>query len=210
MDSFNLSFQILAHQGYAVVFTNPRGSTSYGTEFTQGVVKDWGGKDYQDIMTGLDRAIELGIVDENRVGIMGWSYGGYMTCWAVTQTNRFKAAVGGANISNIYTLYGCSDIGAAYDEGLLGGPAFDDEELYMGRSAIRHVRNVTTPILLLHGEADIRCPIDQSEQFYACLKRLGKDVVFVRYPEQYHGFVKPSYIHDRWARTVAWFDHYVK
>lgn len=208
-DSWQLMFQLLAHQGFAVVLTNPRGSVGYGESFTRGCIADWGGKDYQDIMAGVDHVIAMGVADPNRLGVMGWSYGGYMTCWTVTQTDRFKAAVGGANISNIYTLYGCSDIGAAYDEALLGDAAFDNEELYMQRSAMRHVRNVKTPILLLHGEADVRCPIDQSEQFFTALKRLGKEAVFVRYPGQYHGFTRPSFISDRWNRTVAWFKHHL-
>ena len=207
--SFNPMFQMLANQGFAVLYVNPRGSTGYGVQFTQGVIADWGGKDFADIMAGVDKVIELGIADPERLGLTGWSYGGYMTCWSITQTNRFKAAIGGANISSIYNLYGNSDIGAAYDEALMGGPAFDLEELYMNRSAIRHVRNVTTPVLLLHGEADRRCPIDQTEMYYAALKRLGKEAVFVRYPGQYHGLIKPSYIYDRWLRTDAWFKHYL-
>ncbi|HSL93045.1 MAG TPA: S9 family peptidase, partial [Bacillota bacterium] len=175
-DAFQFPFQLMAHQGFAVVFTNPRGSVTYGTKFAQGVVQDWGGKDYEDIMNGLDKAIEIGVVDPSRVGVMGWSYGGYMTSWAITQTNRFKAAIAGAIVSNIYTLAGCSD-SHSYAESLWERSFFDREEDYMQRSAIRHVRNVTTPLLIQHGEADIRCPIDQSEQFYIALKRLGKEVV---------------------------------
>ena len=207
-DAFQFPFQLLAHQGFAVVFTNPRGSVTYGTKFAQGVVKDWGGKDYEDIMRGLDKAVEFGVVDNNRVGVMGWSYGGYMTSWIITQTNRFKAAIAGAIISNIYTLAGCSD-SHSYAESLWDGAFFDREEDYMQRSAIRHVRNVNTPLLIQHGEADIRCPIDQSEQFYTALKRLGKEVVFIRYPGQYHGIVKPSFAVDRWHRVIGWFKHHL-
>lgn len=207
-DSFNFWFQVLAHQGFAVVFTNPRGSVTYGTEFAQGVCNDWGGKDFEDIMAGVNKAVELGVVDQNRVGVMGWSYGGYMTCWIVTQTDFFKAAVGGANISNIYTLYGCSDT-HGYLEGLMSGSAFEQEEKYMSMSAMRYVRNVKTPIMLQHGELDIRCPISQSEQFYIALKRLGKEAVFIRYPGQYHGIRKPKYIYDRWMRNIGWFKHYL-
>ena len=208
--NFNGQLQFLATEGYAVLFVNPRGSTTYGEEFTRGVFEDWGGKDYQDIMAGVDKAVDMGIADPARLGIMGWSYGGYMTCWSITQTNRFQAAIGGANISSIYNLSGNSDIGSAYDEALMGGTFFDREELYMQRSAIRHVQKVQTPLLLLHGEADIRCPVDQSEMYYTALKRLGKEAVFVRYPGQFHGLVKPSYVQDRWLRTIGWFDHYLK
>ena len=210
MRNFNGQLQFLATEGYAVLFVNPRGSTTYGEQFTRGVFEDWGGKDYQDIMAGADKVVEMGIADPNRLGIMGWSYGGYMTCWSITQTTRFRAAIGGANISSIYNLSGNSDIGSAYDEALMGGTFFDLEELYMQRSAIRHVRKVETPILLLHGEADVRCPVDQSEMYYTALKRLGKEAVFVRYPGQFHGLVKPSYVQDRWLRTIGWFDHYLK
>lgn len=210
MDRFDLNFQMLAQQGFAVVFTNPRGSITYGTRFAQGVVRDWGGKDYQDIMAGLDVTIDMGVVDPDRVGVMGWSYGGYMTCWTVTQTDRFAAAVAGANISNIYTLWGESDIAVVYNQALCGAPAFDDEEQYMGRSAMRHVRNVQTPVLILHGEADVRTPMGQSEQFFAALKRLRKEVVFVRYPGQHHGFANTEFVVDRWQRTLGWFEHHLR
>ncbi len=207
-DSFQFPFQLLAQQGFAMVFTNPRGSVTYGNEFSRGCIDDLGGKDYQDIMLGLDYAIEAGVVDPERVGITGWSYGGFMSCWMVTQTNRFRAAVAGAVISNWYTLYGCSD-SHGYAEGLWSGTAFDREDKYMQHSPMRYVRQVQTPIMLLHGEADIRCPIGQSEQFFTALRRLGKEAVFVRYPGQYHGFTKPSYVLDRWTRTVGWFKHYL-
>ncbi|MFO8061101.1 MAG: S9 family peptidase [Bacillota bacterium] len=209
LDRFDFSFQMLAHQGFAVVFTNPRGSVTYGTRFAQGVVKDWGGRDYQDIMTGLDTVIEEGIADPERLGVMGWSYGGYMTCWTVTQTKRFAAAVAGANISNIYTLWGTSDIAPVYNQALNGAPPFDDEEQYMNRSAMRHIRNVTTPVLVLHGEADVRTPISQSEQFFVGLKRLGREAVFVRYPDQHHGFARLDFTVDRWRRTLGWFQHHL-
>lgn len=207
-DSFQFPFQLLAQQGFVVVFTNPRGSVTYGTEFAQGCVNDLGGKDYQDIMLGLDQTVAMGVVDPERVGITGWSYGGFMTCWTVTQTNRFRAAVAGAVISNWHTLYGCSD-SHGYAEGLWSGTAFDEEDKYMAHSPIHYVHQVETPIMLLHGEADIRCPINQSEQFFTALRRLGKETVFVRYPGQFHGFTKPSFILDRWSRTVSWFKHYL-
>ena len=210
MRGFDATLQMLATEGYAVLFVNPRGSVTYGEQFTRGVFQDWGGKDFQDIMAGVDKAIDIGIADPNRLGITGWSYGGYMTCWGITQTNRFRAAVGGANISNIYNMGGNSAGSAFYDELLMGGAFFDLEEEHMRGSAIRYVRNVNTPLLLLHGELDINCPTDQSEMYYTALKRLGKEVVFVRYPAQYHGLTKPSYIQDRWLRTIGWFDYYLK
>ncbi|MCL2498306.1 MAG: S9 family peptidase [Symbiobacteriaceae bacterium] len=208
--NFAAECQLYAHAGYAVIYINPRGSTTYGTKFAEGVNDDWGGGDYADIMAGVDAAIATGVVDPNKIGVTGWSYGGYMTCWVVTQTNRFKAAIGGANVINIYTQYGTCDIGPTYVKSLMGGKhAFDHEESYMSQSSIRYVRNVTTPIMLLHGEADLRCPISHSEQFYTALKRMDKDVVFVRYPEQWHGLAKPTYVKDRWLRSLAWFNHYL-
>ncbi|MCL2497432.1 MAG: S9 family peptidase [Symbiobacteriaceae bacterium] len=207
--NFTPAHQMMAHAGYAVLYINPRGSTSYGTKFTQGILGDWGGDDFLDIMAGVDVAIAKGIADPERIGITGWSYGGYMTYWAVSQTNRFKAAVGGAGISNVYTMFGCSVLGVSYDEPLMGGPAFDLEELYMSRSAIRHVRKVETPLMMLHGDSDINCPLEQSTQYYTALKRLGKEATLVRYPGQPHGLGVPSYQLDRWQRTMGWFGHYL-
>jgi len=208
-DSFSFAFQMLAHAGFCVVFTNPRGSISYGEEFAQGVVQDWGGGDFEDIMSGLDWVVQQGIADPNRLGVMGWSYGGYMTLWSVTQTDRFACAVAGATISNIYSLWGTSDIAAVYNEHLMRAPAFADEQQYMGRSPMRHAENADTPLLILHGEADVRTPIGESEQFYTAMQRLGREAVFVRYPGQHHQFKKPEFIIDRWARTLAWFGHYL-
>ncbi|MCE5196614.1 MAG: S9 family peptidase [Negativicutes bacterium] len=208
MDSFQFPFQFLAYHGYAVVYVNPRGSITYGPQFAAACINDLGGKDYQDIMLGVDHVIAMGVADPNRLGVTGWSYGGYMTSWAVSQTKRFRAAVAGAIISNWLTLCLVSDA-AAYGEGLHGGPAFDDIPALMARSPIQYVRQVETPILLLHGMNDVRCPQDQTEQFYYALKRLGKETVYVKYPEQFHGFVKPAYIADRWQRTLAWFQSHI-
>lgn len=209
-DALMFQFHLWASQGYAVVYTNPRGSQTYGEAFAAGCIADWGGKDYQDIMLGLDKAIAMGVVDPERVGITGWSYGGYMSCWAITQTGRFKAAVAGANITNLVSLYGTSDIGVTYDERLLGGPLYENYQLYLERSAIMHVANVTTPVLLLHGENDIRCPVEQSEQFFTSLRRLGRTAVFIRYPGEYHGLTRPAHVLDRFRRTLTWFDEFVK
>lgn len=209
MDSFQFPFQFLAYHGYAIVYVNPRGSITYGPEFAAACVNDLGGKDFQDIMLGVDHVIAMGVADPNRLGVTGWSYGGYMTSWAVSQTKRFRAAVAGAIISNWLTLCLVSDA-STYGEGLHGGPAFDDIPALMARSPIQFVRQVETPLLLLHGMNDVRCPQDQTEQFYYALKRLGKETVYVKYPEQFHGFVKPSYIADRWQRTLAWFQSHIK
>lgn len=203
-DSYQFPFQLFANHGFAVVFTNPRGSVTYGADFAMGCVQDLGGKDYEDIMKGVDHVIAMGVADANRLMVTGWSYGGFMTSWIVTQNKRFKAAVAGAIISNWLTLALVSDA-QVYGEGLHGGFVVDDIPKVMSRSPITFVRNVETPTLILHGSIDVRCPQDQSEQFYYALKRLGKETVYVKYPDQYHGIVKPSYVVDRWQRTLAWF-----
>ncbi|MCE5196613.1 MAG: S9 family peptidase [Negativicutes bacterium] len=203
LDAYQISFQLQAYQGYAVLFANPRGSSSYGPAFSAAGCSDWGGADYRDLMAAVDFSIALGIADPKRLGVTGWSYGGYMTAWIVTQNQRFKAAVAGAMISNWLTLSCVCDINI-YDEGLWEQPLFLDYGKAMQRSPVTQVAAVTTPILLLHGGADMRCPIEQSEQFYFALKRMGKETVYVYYPGQSHAFGLPAYIEDRWQRTLNW------
>lgn len=209
-ETFQFQCQIHAAAGFAVLFTNPRGSQNYGQDFAKACVNDWGGKDYEDIMAGVDHLIATGVADPDRLGITGWSYGGYMTTWTITQTNRFKAAVAGAIIYNRHNFWGTSDIGYNFGGWQCGGTPWDNERNLLSRSGIRYVANVETPVLLLHGEADLRCPIEQAEQFFATLRYLGRTAVMVRYPGEYHGFTKPSHRQDRFARSVAWFKHYLK
>lgn len=209
-NGFMLSFQVLAAAGYAVVFTNPRGSQGYGKKFAWGCVNDWGGKDYQDIQAGVDEVIRRGIADPDRLGVTGWSYGGYMTCWTVTQTNRFKAAIPGACVSNLQDMWGTSDIGTSFIEFSRGTTPWDNWDRLFERSPIRFMHQCTTPMLLLHGEDDLRCPVAQSEQVYTTLKRLERPAVMVRYPGEAHGLQRPSHRLDRLERTQAWFDHYLK
>lgn len=204
-------FQTLASAGFAVVCTNPRGSQTYGQEFALAVLQDWGGKDYADIMAGLDAVIAMGVANPDRMGVMGWSYGGFMTCWTVTQTERFKAAITGAPVANRLSFIGTSDI-PWFMEWQGGGNPWtrEGEEKLLERSPIRFVANVTTPTMVMCGEGDLRCPIEQADQFYMALRRLGKaPTVLVRYPGEYHGFGKPSHRVDRYKRTVAWFKHYI-
>jgi len=206
---FMFQAQLLASNGMAVVYTNPRGSQSYGQAFASACVRDWGGKDYEDIMAGLDWAIEAGIAHPDRLGVTGWSYGGYMTSWTITQTQRFKAAVAGAVVYNRHNFWGTSDIGYSFAHYECGGTPWEDPELLLERSAARYAGRVTTPLLLIHGEADLRCPVEQSEQFFVSLRFQGKTAVMARYPGEYHGFRKPSHKADRFARTLAWFRHYL-
>ncbi len=205
--AFMFSAQLFASRGYAVAYCNPRGSTSYGQEFMAVIDGDWGNKDYGDVMSCVDAVVERGIADENNLFIHGWSYGGYMTTWVVTQTDRFRAACAGACVANLHSDYGTSDIMWS-DEHEYGGKPWEDAAHLLDRSALSHVQNVTTPILLLHGEGDLRCPISQSEQFYIGLKRLQKTAVFVRYPEEYHGLRRHLHRIDRFKRMIAWFEHH--
>ncbi|MFO8060848.1 MAG: S9 family peptidase [Bacillota bacterium] len=206
--AFMFQAQILASNGTAVLYTNPRGSQTYGQEFACAVVGDWGGGDYGDIMAGVDRIVGDGIADEDRLGVMGWSYGGFMSSWIVTQTDRFAAAVIGAPVTNRHSFFGTSDIGYDFGEHQCGGTPWSDPEKLLQRSPLAHVQRVQTPVLLMHGEGDLRCPVSQSEEFYLALKYLGREAVMVRYPDEYHGLRQPEHVRDRMARILAWFEHH--
>ena len=205
--SFMFQCQIFASRGYAVVYTNPRGSESYGQEFAYACVGDWGGSDFKDIMAGVDHVIDAGVADPSKLFVTGWSYGGYMTSWTITQTTRFKAAIAGAIVADCYSMYGTSDI-PYFGEHHWGGLPWEERDKYFERSPIAYVAKVETPVLIIHGEGDLRCPISQSEEFYLSLKRLGKTAVFVRYPGEFHGFTKPSHKFDRFERMLAWLNYY--
>lgn len=211
--AFMHEFQLLAAAGYGVVYTNPRGSKGYGEEFTKGVVGDWGGGDYADLMAAVDYAAKLDWVDGSRVGVTGGSYGGYMTNWMVTQTDRFKAAVTLRSISNMYTKYGCSDIGWYGNKAGFGGrDLWDSEDFIMERSPIRYAPRVKTPILIMHSEEDYRCPMEQAEQWYVALKRLGVTTEFVRFAGENHELSrsgKPRNRIDRLNFIVGWFQRYL-
>lgn len=178
---FFFEFQLLAAAGYGVLYTNPRGSLTYGQKFCSAQTFDWGGGDFQDLMAACDHIVGLDWVDGERLGVLGGSYGGYMTNWVVTQTGRFKAAVTQRSISNLHSFYGTGDVGYYYNEHQHPGTPWEAEETLLRMSPIRYVGNVTTPLLILHSEQDLRCPIEQAEQFYLALKRRDCDVEFVRF-----------------------------
>ncbi|HYP27413.1 MAG TPA: S9 family peptidase [Blastocatellia bacterium] len=201
--------QIFAANGYAVLMPNPRGSTGYGNRFTTSNVKDWGGKDYQDLMLGVDEVIKMGVADQDRLAVMGGSYGGFMTFWVVTQTDRFKAAIGHAGISDWYSFHGQSDIPGLMEYGF-GGLPWVARETYTKYSPMSHVDRVKTPLMITHGEQDRRVPIAQAEQYYRALRKRGVEVVFVRYPREGHGITEPNHIIDLVGRQLAWFDARVK
>jgi len=208
-------FQVLAGAGYLVVYTNPRGSQGYGEDFASACIGDWGGEDYRDIMAGLDWVLsdQPERADEDRTGVLGGSYGGFMTCWSVTQTDRFRAAVAQRVVANRYSFYGTSDIGPMFGEHQCGGHPWTSEEEYLSRSPVRYVDRVVTPLLIIHSEEDYRCPIEQAEQFYTFLKRLGKEVTFVRFPGENHDLSRsgrPKHRLERLQWILRWFDKHLK
>ena len=211
-DSFVPVQQVLATSGKLVLAVNPRGSSTYGNDFMLAVLEDWGGEDYLDLMEAVDRVSERTYVDTDRLGVHGYSYGGYMTGWAVGHTGRFRAAVVGAPCMDLYSMYGTSDIGISFGEPQWGGSLVDAAPQLLEHSPISYVSNVNTPVLLLHGEDDARCPISQSEEYFTVLKRLGKEVEFVRFPGCSHAFPRlghPRMREEYMARTLAWFDRYL-
>ena len=207
-DSFEAWGQLLAARGYAVLYPNVRGSTGYGQKFVEMNRADWGGGDFKDVMAGVDAMIARGLADPNRLGIGGWSYGGYMAAWAVTQTTRFKAAVSGAPVIDMASEFG-TEIGSAYDEWFYGTP-YEKLDGFIKSSPITFVKNVRTPTLLLQGDADETDPIGQSQQFYRGLKRYHVESDFVVYPREPHGFREEKHLVDRLNRILAWYDKYLK
>jgi dipeptidyl aminopeptidase/acylaminoacyl peptidase len=198
-----------AAKGYAVLRPNPRGSTAYGLEFRQKVVKDWGGLDFQDIMTGVDTLIEQRIADPGKLAVMGWSYGGYMTFWTVTQTNRFKAAAAGAGITNNLSMWGTQDIPAVFEDYFDGTP-WDQWETYRDRSPLFHVAKATTPLLVLHGAEDPRVPPAQGFEFYRALQRRGIESKMVTYPRTPHGPQEPKFVQDIMERHLEWVEKHLR
>lgn len=202
--------QFYAGQGWAVLYPNPRGSTGYGERFMRGNIKDWGGGDYRDIMTGVDELVRRGIADSTRLAISGWSYGGYMTGWVVSQTGRFKAAMMGAGLANMESMYGTTDIPGYIGTFYEGMPQLDGSlsnaslEFYRSRSAIQYSDKVTTPLLMLHGSNDQRVPIGQPMEYYRNLKDRGKTVELVFYPREGHGLSEYYHQIDKMRREHEW------
>ncbi|MCG3160974.1 MAG: Dipeptidyl-peptidase 5 [Acidobacteria bacterium] len=207
-DTFNSRAQVWAANGYAVLMPNPRGSTGYGVKFTTANVGDWGGKDFKDIMAGVDAVVAKGVADPGKLVVMGGSYGGFMTFWTVTQTDRFKAAIGHAGISDWYSFHGQSDIPGLMEYGFVGQP-WTSAETYRKWSPMTYVDRVKTPIIITHGERDLRVPIAQAEQYYRALKKRGVEVIFLRYPREGHGIQEPNHQIDLFERQLAWFDSHL-
>ncbi|MGI8927450.1 MAG: S9 family peptidase [Tepidiformaceae bacterium] len=209
---FNAIQQCLATNGFIVVFSNPRGSSSYGRDFTQQVTKDWGGEDYLDLMAVIDRALEEPYCDPARTGIWGYSYGGYMTARTIARNHRFKAAVCGAPCFDLESMYGTSDISHFFGPMQWGGTPWEDREWYATHSPSQFAHNTRTPTLIIQGEADERCPVGQGEQMFVTLKKAGCEVEFARYPGQSHLFVRigpPEHREDVLERMLAWFKRHL-
>ncbi len=211
-NSFYHELQVYAAQGYLVLYCNPRGSTGGGQKFVNAAAGDWGGIDYKDLMDVLDEVATYPYVDASRIGVTGGSYGGYMTNWMITQTSRFKAAVTQRSTCNRHNLYGTSDLVWSYASWEFGGSAYERPEFYLERSPLTYVQNVTAPVLIMHSENDLRCPIEQAEQFFVALKLHGKETEFVRFPNESHGLSRtgrPDHRVERLERAVAWFKEYL-
>jgi dipeptidyl aminopeptidase/acylaminoacyl peptidase len=198
----------LPSQGYFVLEPNPRGSYGQGESFTRANVKDFGGGDFRDIMAGVDAAIASAPIDANRLGITGWSYGGYITMWAVTQTNRFRAAVSGAGLSNWLSYTGENKI----DQWMVpyfGATVYDDPAVYAKSEPMKFIKNAKTPTLVVVGDSDGECPPPQSYEFWHALKTFGVPTEFVIYPKEGHLFADPAHSRDVIERAAAWFDKYL-
>jgi dipeptidyl aminopeptidase/acylaminoacyl peptidase len=200
--------QLLAARGYAVFYPNIRGSIGYGEKFLESNRADWGGGDFKDVTAGIDDLTAKGITDPNRLGIGGWSYGGYMSEWAITQTTRFKAAVSGAGMANLISEYG-TEQHPSYDEWFWSVP-YERPEGFLNSSPFVHLRNAKTPTLILQGDADTVDPLGQSQELYRGLKRYGVDTELVIYPREPHGFHEEKHLVDRLNRILAWYDKYMK
>jgi dipeptidyl aminopeptidase/acylaminoacyl peptidase len=199
----------LSGTGYFVFQPNPRGSFGQGEAFTRANVRDFGYGDFRDILAGVEEALRAAPIDPHRLGLTGWSYGGFMTMWGVTQTNRFKAAMAGAGIANLQSYYGQNKI----DQWMIpffGKSVYDDPEVYAKSSPITFIKNVKTPTLVIVGDSDGECPTPQSYEFWHALKTLGVETQLVVYEREGHHFAKPADQRDRTRRTVAWFDAHLR
>ncbi|HQR66576.1 MAG TPA: S9 family peptidase, partial [Thermoanaerobaculia bacterium] len=195
-------------KGVAVLLPNPRGSGGYGEAFRKANVRDWGGKDYEDLMAGVDALIAKGIADPARMGVMGWSYGGYMTSTIITKTDRFRFASPGAAVTDLWSFYFTADI-PEFIESYFASVPWDDFDVLKSHSAMWGVKNVRTPTLILHGEADARVPTSQGRELFLALKKRGVPVEFVTYPREPHGPQEPKHVKDIRARLLAWTEKYL-
>jgi dipeptidyl aminopeptidase/acylaminoacyl peptidase len=201
--------QTFAQNGFAVLRPNPRGSTGYGKDFRYANFKDWGFGDADDLLAGVDKVIDMGVADPEKLCLMGWSYGGYMTSFMVTRTNRFKAASMGAGLPNLVSMVTTTDI-PDYLAAHMGGEFWLDYETYEKHSAMYRIKNVTTPTQVIHGAQDLRVPFTQGQEFYVALTRLGVPTEMIVYPRTPHGPREPKFLMDVTPRILAWFEKHLK
>jgi dipeptidyl aminopeptidase/acylaminoacyl peptidase len=209
---FMHEMQMLAAAGYVVLYTNPRGSLGYGRDFALAVRGAWAEKDSLDIMAGVDSLLQKGYIDEQHLGVIGGSYGGFMTSWLVGHTDRFKAAVADRSVINRFSFFGSSDIGWDFTDDDMEVAPWDDPERYLRMSPITYVKNIHTPLLIIHSENDMRCNIEQSEQLFTALKYMGREVLFVRFEGQSHGLSRsghPKLRQERLRHIQAWFEKHL-
>ena len=197
-----------AADGFAVLRCNIRGSSGYGKAFRYANYGDWGGGDYRDLMAGVDHVIDMGVADPDRLGVMGWSYGGYMTSWIITQTDRFKAASAGAPVTNLMSFNGTADI-PDFVPDYFDGDFWDRPEAYSARSAMFQIKGVTTPTLVQHGERDVRVPTSQGYELYNALKRQGVETKMIVYPRTPHGLREPKFRRDAMRWNLKWFNRHL-
>jgi dipeptidyl aminopeptidase/acylaminoacyl peptidase len=210
---FMHEFYFLAAQGYVVYFTNPRGGRGYGEEHARAIWRNWGKADYEDLMTWTDLVAQKPFIDTQRMGVTGGSYGGYMTVWIIGHTNRFKAAVTQRCVSNFISMWGTSDFNWVFQQEINDKAPFEDLMNFWDRSPIKYIGNAKTPTLVSHSEMDMRCPIEQGEQVFVALKRIGIDTEMIRFPEEFHGLSRTGRTDRRIIRLkhfVRWFDRYLK
>jgi dipeptidyl aminopeptidase/acylaminoacyl peptidase len=205
-------FQVYAAKGYAVLFTNPRGSTGYGQKFERGILNEWGGKDYVDVMNGLDAALKkYPWIDQDRMGVTGGSYGGFMTNWIVGHTDRFKAAVTLRSVANFISDEGTRD-GAYGHTADFNGDLFERFDLYWDRSPLKYAKNVKTPTLILHSDNDFRVPLEQGEQWFRALKHFGVTTEIVMFPRENHNLTRtgePKHLVESLNWQLYWFDRFL-
>jgi dipeptidyl aminopeptidase/acylaminoacyl peptidase len=207
---FSFYFQWMAANGYAVLYTNPRGSTEYGEKFLWATWGGWGGLDYEDVMAGVDHVLGRYPIDPKRLGVTGYSYGGFLTNWVITQTPRFAAAIVGAGISNWISDYGTADIPRTKESEFYGTPwEARGAETLLKWSPVMKAGSVVTPTLFVHGESDLRVPIEQGEQMYTALKKRKVPAMFIRYPDSYHGGWSPWNTVHRYHYEMAWWKKYL-
>ena len=213
-DAIFHEFQVLAAEGYVVLYTNPRGSAGYGEDYAKVLMGHYGEMDYDDLMAFVDEALKrFSFIDPERLGVTGGSYGGYMTNWIVSHTDRFRAAVTFRSICNWVSKFGCSDIGYTQPKSIAGDPDYWEQiEKHIAKSPIKYAKNVKTPTLIIHSEDDLRCPMEQAEQWFVALKQQGVPTELVRFPDENHELSrsgKPKHREERLRHMLRWFNKYL-